>query len=123
MTGSRASRIAATGLLLLLLWLVVYPLVLVLIEGLRQPTGWTLAYVRLFFQDNKWQDAIPVLQALSLGMAFRVVASADRERSATAIGGGGVSTAGSAARLKTIDGTRSPVRPPGQAVVRCSSQK
>jgi O-antigen/teichoic acid export membrane protein len=31
--------------------------------------------VRLFFQDNKWQDAIPVLQALSLGMAFRVVAS------------------------------------------------
>lgn len=33
------------------------------------------AGVRLFFQDNKWQDAIPVLQALSLGMAFRVVAS------------------------------------------------
>jgi len=31
--------------------------------------------VRLFFQDDKWQDAIPVLQALSLGMAFRVVAS------------------------------------------------
>jgi PST family polysaccharide transporter len=31
--------------------------------------------VRLFFQDNKWQDAIPVLQALSVGMAFRVVAS------------------------------------------------
>jgi O-antigen/teichoic acid export membrane protein len=31
--------------------------------------------VRMFFQDHKWQDAIPVLQALSLGMAFRVVAS------------------------------------------------
>ena len=31
--------------------------------------------VRMFFQDNKWQAAIPVLQALSLGMAFRVVAS------------------------------------------------
>jgi PST family polysaccharide transporter len=31
--------------------------------------------VRLFFQDAKWQDAIPVLQALSIGMAFRVVAS------------------------------------------------
>jgi O-antigen/teichoic acid export membrane protein len=31
--------------------------------------------VRLFFQDLKWQDAIPVLQALSIGMAFRVVAS------------------------------------------------
>jgi PST family polysaccharide transporter len=31
--------------------------------------------VRLFFQDNKWAAAIPVLQALSIGMAFRVVAS------------------------------------------------
>jgi O-antigen/teichoic acid export membrane protein len=31
--------------------------------------------IRLFFQNDKWQDAIPVLQALSLGMAFRVVAS------------------------------------------------
>jgi PST family polysaccharide transporter len=31
--------------------------------------------VRLFFQDQKWQDVIPVLQALSVGMAFRVVAS------------------------------------------------
>lgn len=31
--------------------------------------------VRLFFQDAKWADAIPVLQALSIGMAFRVVAS------------------------------------------------
>jgi O-antigen/teichoic acid export membrane protein len=31
--------------------------------------------VRLFFQDNKWAAAIPVLQALSVGMAFRVVAS------------------------------------------------
>jgi O-antigen/teichoic acid export membrane protein len=31
--------------------------------------------VRLFFEDEKWQAAIPVLQALSIGMAFRVVAS------------------------------------------------
>src|SRR5436190_13327638 len=31
--------------------------------------------VRMFFEDKKWEDAIPVLQALSLGMAFRVVAS------------------------------------------------
>lgn len=31
--------------------------------------------VRLFFQDGKWAAAIPVLQALSVGMAFRVVAS------------------------------------------------
>ena len=31
--------------------------------------------IRLFFQDDKWSPAIPVLQALSIGMAFRVVAS------------------------------------------------
>ncbi len=31
--------------------------------------------IRLLFQDDKWSSAIPVLQALSLGMAFRVVAS------------------------------------------------
>jgi PST family polysaccharide transporter len=31
--------------------------------------------VRLFFQDDKWKAAIPILQALSVGMAFRVVAS------------------------------------------------
>lgn len=31
--------------------------------------------VRLVFQDHKWEAAIPVLQALSIGMAFRVVAS------------------------------------------------
>jgi iron(III) transport system permease protein len=35
-------------LLVLLVWLIVYPLVLVLIEGLRGPQGWTLDYVRLF---------------------------------------------------------------------------
>jgi O-antigen/teichoic acid export membrane protein len=31
--------------------------------------------VRMFFQDKKWESTNPVLQALSLGMAFRVVAS------------------------------------------------
>lgn len=31
--------------------------------------------VRLFFQDAKWQGCIPALQALSIGMAFRVVSS------------------------------------------------
>ena len=41
--------VGAVALLLLLAWLVVYPLVLVLVEGFRGPDGWTLEYVRLFF--------------------------------------------------------------------------
>jgi iron(III) transport system permease protein len=43
----RAS-IGAGLLLALLLWLVLYPLVLVLVEGLRGPEGWTLEHVREF---------------------------------------------------------------------------
>nr|MBA3345495.1 iron ABC transporter permease [Gemmatimonadales bacterium] len=40
----------------LLVWLVVYPLVLVLIEGVRGPEGWTLEYVRLFLErPTEWQ--------------------------------------------------------------------
>jgi iron(III) transport system permease protein len=73
-TGSRAARIAAAGLLLLLLWLVVYPLVLVLIEGLREPTGWTLAYVRLFFQrPSEWQA---LWGSLYISLASVVLAAA-----------------------------------------------
>ena len=40
--------IGAGLLLALLLWLVLYPLVLVLVEGLRGPEGWTLQHVREF---------------------------------------------------------------------------
>jgi iron(III) transport system permease protein len=73
-TGSRGPRIAAAGLLLLLLWLVVYPLVLVLIEGLHQPTGWTLAYVRLFFQrPSEWQA---LWGSLCISLASVVLAAA-----------------------------------------------
>src|SRR5215207_1470646 len=39
---------AAALLLALLLWLVLYPLTLVLVEGLRSPEGWTLEHVREF---------------------------------------------------------------------------
>ena len=38
----------AALLLALLLWLVLYPLALVLVEGFRAPEGWTLAHVREF---------------------------------------------------------------------------
>jgi iron(III) transport system permease protein len=50
------SRVAAGLLLLGLVWLVVYPLVLVLLEGVHQPSGWTLEYVRLFFaRPTEWE--------------------------------------------------------------------
>lgn len=44
----RRGGVGTTLLLGLLLWLVLYPLALVLLEGLRGPQGWTLQYVREF---------------------------------------------------------------------------
>jgi len=56
MIGPRRLHLPAALLLGLLLWLVVYPLVLVLLEGLRDPSGWTLRFVRLFLQrPTEWQ--------------------------------------------------------------------
>jgi len=50
------ARVLAALLLAALVWLVVYPLVLVLLEGLRDPGGWTLRYVRLFFErPTEWR--------------------------------------------------------------------
>ena len=48
MSRRRAGAVAAAVLLALLLWLVPYPLGLVLVEGLRGPGGWTLEHVREF---------------------------------------------------------------------------
>ena len=48
MTRRRSGAIGAALLLGLLLWLVLYPLVLVLAEGVRGPGGWTLDHVREF---------------------------------------------------------------------------
>jgi iron(III) transport system permease protein len=45
---ARRGSLGAALLLALLLWLVLYPLALVLVEGLRGPEGWTLAHVREF---------------------------------------------------------------------------
>lgn len=63
MTRRRSLPIVAAALLVVLLaWLVVYPLVLALLEGLRGPSGpqgvegWTLEYVRSFFaRPNEWR--------------------------------------------------------------------
>ncbi len=45
-------------LLVLLIWLIVYPLVLVLIEGFRGPGGWTLDFVRQFLQRRNEAQAL-----------------------------------------------------------------
>ena len=56
MTAARRSPVLAAALLLLLGWLVVYPLILVLLEGVREPAGWTLRYVQLFLhRPTEWQ--------------------------------------------------------------------
>ncbi|MDQ3136834.1 MAG: ABC transporter permease subunit, partial [Gemmatimonadota bacterium] len=56
MTASPRTRLFATVLLAGLVWLVAYPLVLVLLEGVREPGGWTLEYVRLFFaRPTEWR--------------------------------------------------------------------
>ncbi len=55
MTLARRSSIAAALLLGLLAWLVVYPLLIVLLEGLRGAEGWTLEHVRLFLgRPTEW---------------------------------------------------------------------
>ena len=52
----RRNDILAVGFIGLLVWLVVYPLILALLEGLRGPSGWTLDFVRLFFQrPTEWR--------------------------------------------------------------------
>jgi iron(III) transport system permease protein len=48
MTRRGTGAVGAALLLGLLLWLVLYPLVLVLAEGVRGPEGWTLDHVREF---------------------------------------------------------------------------
>ncbi len=56
MTGSTRAQLTAGGLLLLLVWLVVYPIVLVLLQGLHGPEGWSLRFVRLFLErPTEWQ--------------------------------------------------------------------
>ena len=55
MRASPRARLLAAVLLAVLVWLVAYPLVLVLIEGVRDSSGWTLRYVRLFLErPTEW---------------------------------------------------------------------
>ncbi|HET9726993.1 MAG TPA: ABC transporter permease subunit, partial [Gemmatimonadales bacterium] len=70
-------RPGAVLLLALLLWLVAYPLVLVLLEGVRGPGGWTLAFVRQFLArptewealwGSLWISVVSVLLAGAIGI-------------------------------------------------------
>jgi iron(III) transport system permease protein len=56
----RGRRVGILGglLLVLLIWLIVYPLILVLIGGFRGPEGWTLDFVRLFLQRRNEASAL-----------------------------------------------------------------
>ena len=58
MTRRWRVNLLGAALLLLLIWLIVYPLVLVLIEGFRGPQGWTLDFVRLFLQHRNEAQAL-----------------------------------------------------------------
>jgi iron(III) transport system permease protein len=57
-TRNRRVTLLGAALLVLLTWLIVYPLVLVLIEGFRGPQGWTLDFVRMFLQHRNEGQAL-----------------------------------------------------------------
>jgi len=75
----RNRRVELVGglFLLLLLWLIVYPLLLVLIEGFSGPNGWTVDFVRLFLEQpnefralwgSLWISVVSVLLAGLIGI-------------------------------------------------------
>jgi len=56
--GGRRAALLEVGLLVLLLWLIVYPLVLVLVEGFRGADGWTVDFVRQFLERRNEAQAL-----------------------------------------------------------------
>jgi iron(III) transport system permease protein len=65
-----------------LVWLVVYPILIVLLEGLREPAGWTLQFVRLFLErptewralwGSLWISIASVVLAAALGLPLAVL--------------------------------------------------
>jgi iron(III) transport system permease protein len=82
MTGDQRRQTVAAGILVLLLWLVVYPLLLVLVEGLRGPGGWTLDFVRLFLHrptewralwGSLWISLVSVVLAAVIGIPLALL--------------------------------------------------
>ena len=84
MIRTRAARVTAGLLLVLLLWLVVYPLVLVLLDGVHGPAGWTLEHVRAFLArptewralwGSLWISLASVVLAAAVGIPLAVLFS------------------------------------------------
>src|SRR5688572_17485381 len=70
----RGPALAGGFLLLFLLWLVLYPLILVLVEGFRDSAGWTLDYLRLFVARRN--EAQALWGSLWISVATVVLAAA-----------------------------------------------
>jgi iron(III) transport system permease protein len=82
MTADRRRQIIGAVILLLLLWLVVYPLLLVLVEGVHGPRGWTLDFVRLFLHrptewralwGSLWISLVSVVLAALIGIPLALL--------------------------------------------------
>jgi iron(III) transport system permease protein len=71
--GGRRSTLLGSALLLFLLWLIVYPLALVLIAGFRGPGGWTLDFVRQFL--HRGNEAQALWGSLWISLATVVLAA------------------------------------------------
>jgi iron(III) transport system permease protein len=72
--GPRRTVLLGTALLVLLLWMIVYPLILVLLEGFKGTEGWTLEFVRLFLQRRN--EAQALWGSLWISLATVVLAGA-----------------------------------------------
>ena len=73
----RASRWLLAGVAVVLVWLVVYPLVLVGLESVRGPHGFTLEYFQRFIRESRewralwaslWTSVASVILAGALGI-------------------------------------------------------
>ena len=72
MKGGRGTTFLAWALLGVLVWLIVYPLLLVLVEGFRGPGGWTLTFLRQFLDHPNEAAALwgsVWISVLSVGFA------------------------------------------------------
>jgi iron(III) transport system permease protein len=81
-TADRRRQIIGAAVLVLLLWLVVYPLLLVLVEGVHGPRGWTLDFVRLFLHrptewsalwGSLWISLVSVVLAALIGIPLALL--------------------------------------------------
>jgi iron(III) transport system permease protein len=70
----RRAALFGTGLVLILVWLIVYPLVLVLVEGFRGGGGWTLDFVWQFLRRRN--EAQALWGSLWISLATVVLAGA-----------------------------------------------